>query len=157
MSASILYYELFYFVFKEESPAVDVSSSAGAESGTQPSQSTTATSAKRVKMSLGSLLQTSVTSTSPSKSPDQAIIEAEFNSYILMPKLHSEEDPLVWWRIHKVNFPRLSKLAQKYLCVPATSTPSERLVSTSGNVVTCQRTCLKPSRVDMLVFLSKNL
>ena len=26
-----------------------------------------------------------------------------------------------------------------------------------GNVVTCQRSCLKPSKVDMLVFLTKNL
>lgn len=58
-----------------------------------------------MKKSLGSLLQTSITSASPSESPDHAIIEAEFNSYILIPKIHSEQDPLAWWGIHKVNFP----------------------------------------------------
>ncbi|XP_059417293.1 E3 SUMO-protein ligase ZBED1-like [Carassius carassius] len=143
---------------KEAQPAVAISSSVGAAvSGAEaePCQSATATSTKRMKKSLGSLLQTSVTS--PSESSDHATIEAEFNSYILIPKIHSEQDPLAWWRIHKVNFPHLSKLAEKYLCVPATSTPSERLFSTSGNVVTCQRASLKPSKVDMLVFLSKNL
>ncbi|XP_059418261.1 E3 SUMO-protein ligase ZBED1-like [Carassius carassius] len=143
---------------KEAQPAVAISSSVGAAvSGAEaePCQSATATSTKRMKKSLGSLLQTSVTS--PSESSDHATIEAEFNSYILIPKIHSEQDPLAWGGIHKVNFPQLSKLAEKYLCVPATSTPSERLFSTSGNVVTCQRASLKPSKVDMLVFLSKNL
>ncbi|XP_052413836.1 E3 SUMO-protein ligase ZBED1-like [Carassius gibelio] len=143
---------------KEAQPAVAISSSSvgaavsGAEA--EPCQSATATSTKRMKKSLGSLLQTSVTS--PSESSDHATIEAEFNSYILIPKIHSEQDPLAWWGIHKVNFPHLSKLAEKYLCVPATSTPSERLFSTPGNVVTCQRASLKPNKVDMLVFLSKN-
>ncbi|KAL4008252.1 hypothetical protein ACER0C_002104 [Sarotherodon galilaeus] len=56
--------------------------------------------------------------------------------------LSQAEDPLAWW---------------KYLCIPASSSPSERLFSTSGNIVTCQHTCLKPWRVNMLVFLTKNL
>lgn len=33
---------------------------------------------------------------------------------------------------------------------------SERLFSTAGNVVACQRTCLKPTMVNMIVFLAKN-
>ena len=37
------------------------------------------------------------------------------------------------------------------------SAASERLFSTSGNIVSPLRSCLKPSKVDMLVFLSKNL
>ena len=30
-------------------------------------------------------------------------------------------------------------------------------ISISGNIVTNERSCLKPSNVDMLVFLNKNL
>lgn len=45
----------------------------------------------------------------------------------------------------------------KYLCVSATSAPSERLFSTGGNIVTCTRSSLKPAKVNMLVFLAKNL
>lgn len=66
-------------------------------------------------------------------------------------------DPLTWWKIHKVNFLNISRLARKYLCIPATSVPSERVFSTGGNVVTCQRSALKPATVNMLVFLTKNL
>ena len=84
-------------------------------------------------------------------------IAAELNSYLTLPKLDEEEDPLAFWKERRVNFPMLSKLARKYLCIPATSSPSERLFSAAGNVVTCQRSCLKPGKVDMLVFLTKNL
>lgn len=46
---------------------------------------------------------------------------------------------------------------KKYLCIPATSAPSEQAFSTSGNTVICQRSALKPERVDQLVFLALNL
>ncbi|XP_034145491.1 zinc finger BED domain-containing protein 1-like [Esox lucius] len=115
-------------------------------------------SEKKTKRSLGSLLKTnpSPTPTASFMHLEQAV-EAELNSYLFSPTIHSEADPLAWWKLHQVTYPKLTKLARKYLCIPATSSPSERLFSTSGNVVTCQRTCLKPSKVNMLVFLAKNL
>ena len=42
------------------------------------------------------------------------------------------------------------------LCVPATSTASERLFSTAGLTVTNLGSCLKPENVDAFVFLNKN-
>ncbi len=84
-------------------------------------------------------------------------MEAELNSYLMSPAIDGEQDPLAWWKEHRVNFPRLSKLARKYLCIPATSSPSERLSSAGGNIVTCERSCLKLAKVDMLVFLAKHL
>ncbi|XP_043091960.1 E3 SUMO-protein ligase ZBED1-like [Puntigrus tetrazona] len=84
-------------------------------------------------------------------------VAAELNAYIYMPHVDHGEDPLKWWRFHKVNFPRLCKLAQKYLGIQAISSASERAFSSSGNVVSNHRSCLKPDKVDMLVFLSKNL
>lgn len=83
--------------------------------------------------------------------------EAEVNTYMVYPLQDSEGDPLQWWKEHHVNFPTLSKLARKYLCIPATSSASERVFSTGGNIVTCQRSALKPEKVNMLVFLAKNL
>ncbi|XP_067236702.1 E3 SUMO-protein ligase ZBED1-like [Chanodichthys erythropterus] len=109
---------------------------------------------KKAKKSLGSFFKTSP---APSSMVPSHAVEAELNSYLVSPTIDSEMDPLTWWRLHQVNFPHLSKLARKYLCIPATSSPSERLFSTAGNVVTCQRTCLKPTKVNMLVFLAKNL
>lgn len=112
---------------------------------------------KKTKPSLGSLLKTNPRPVPTAAMQLEQVLDAELSSYLLSPTLDSEENPLAWWRLHKVTYPRLSKLARRYLCIPATSSPSERLFSASGNVVTCQRSCLKPSKVDMLVFLCKNL
>lgn len=84
-------------------------------------------------------------------------IQNELSSYIQSVCLDSKADPLQWWQEHEVAYPALSRLAHKYLCVPATSSPSERIFSCSGNIVTCQRASLKPDTVDRLVFLAQNL
>ena len=51
----------------------------------------------------------------------------------------------------------LAALAKKYLCIPASSSASESVFSTSGNIVSKMRSCLKPLKVDELVFLAHNL
>lgn len=119
---------------------------------------TSATQAKKAKKSLGSFFKQRETEAKGDSSLTlKDALEAELNTYLLTPPIDKEEDPLAWWKVHKLSFPHLARLARKYLCIPATSSPSERLFSTSGNIVTCQRTCLKPAKVDRLVFLAKNL
>ncbi|XP_030373419.1 uncharacterized protein LOC115629041 [Scaptodrosophila lebanonensis] len=44
----------------------------------------------------------------------------------------------------------------KYLCVPATSTESERMFSKAGLIVSEKRSSLKSKNVDMLIFINKN-
>ena len=46
---------------------------------------------------------------------------------------------------------------RRYLAIPATSSPSERLFSKAGQVSTPARAQLKPEKVDQLVFLAENL
>lgn len=41
------------------------------------------------------------------------------------------KSPLQWWKENAARFPTLAILGKSYLCVPATSTPSERLFSTA--------------------------
>ena len=96
--------------------------------------------------------------TSHSRSPLQKL-KAEIEAYKLSPMLEieSEETPLQWWKAHDTTYPVLSKLARKFLCMCATSCASERLFSTSGNIITPTRATLKPHKVNMLVFLAKNL
>lgn len=119
---------------------------------------TSAPQAKKAKKSLGSFFKQSETVAKGDSSLTlKDAVEAELNTYMLTPPIDKEEDPLAWWKLHKLSFPRLARLARKYLCIPATSSPSERLISTSGNIVSCQRTGLKPAKVDRLVFLAKNL
>ncbi len=91
-----------------------------------------------------------------SLSPEQKC-KNELEQYLTTPKLDFEDDPLVWWKSNFSKYPLLSTLARKYLCICATSSPSERVFSCSGNIVTPFRTSLNPQKVDMLTFLSKNL
>ena len=53
--------------------------------------------------------------------------------------------------------PVWAHIAKKYLVTQATSVASERVFSTAGDIVCAQRSCLKSEKVDMLLFLKKNL
>lgn len=81
--------------------------------------------------------------------------EVEFMHYIAEPD--TKEEPLMWWKTMEPVFPLLSKLARKYLCVPASSVPSERIFSTAGYLVNRHRASLSADTVDMLLFLHKNM
>lgn len=50
----------------------------------------------------------------------------------------------------------LKSCATRYLCIPATSTESERMFSKAGSIISDRRTCLKSKNVDTLLFLNKN-
>ncbi len=65
-------------------------------------------------------------------------------------------DPLVWWRNNEERFPKLSKLARKYLAIPATEVSSERVFSAAGLTLTTLRNRLDPDTVDQCLFLHKN-
>lgn len=80
----------------------------------------------------------------------------EITNYRKEPVLPMNENPLAWWEKNGFQFPMLGRLAKRYLCVPATSVPAERVFSTAGDVVSSQRSALKPSHVDALIFLKKN-
>ena len=68
-----------------------------------------------------------------------------------------EEDPLLWWREHAAQYPRMKELARKYLCSPASSVPSERLFSKAGELISVRRSNLSENKVNMILFLNKNL
>ena len=42
--------------------------------------------------------------------------------------------PLMWWKQHQEEFPRLARMARQYLAVPASSASPERLFSSVGFV-----------------------
>jgi len=68
-----------------------------------------------------------------------------------------ETDPLLWWQRNAATFPLLATFALKYLCIAATSVPSERVCSMSGGIVSAWQNRLTPDNVDMLMFLAINL
>jgi hypothetical protein len=88
---------------------------------------------------------------------DNDITNREFNSYLLLPRVPSEIDILQWWASRKSDYPILAKLARKYLSIPATSVPSERLFSSAGLTITEKRTCLNSQFVESILLLKSAL
>lgn len=86
---------------------------------------------------------------------DQAM--SEIRAYRELEPLNLSDDPLSWWAKHEGAYPLLSNLARNTLCIPGTSVAAERVFSTAGDIVTAERSVLKPDHVDQLLFLHKNL
>ncbi|XP_034540402.1 zinc finger BED domain-containing protein 1-like [Notolabrus celidotus] len=129
----------------------------------QSTNSTTTT--KRKEKSLSGLLQKITTarknrSAAASEGPLPTALEkldTEMRLYLSLPAIDAEADPLSWWKTHVEEFPMLSKVARKYLCIPATSVPSERVFSASGHILSPQRSRLSTENVNMLTFLHFNM
>ena len=81
----------------------------------------------------------------------------EVTRYFEEKNIDRKENPLQWWRYNGARFPNLMVLAQKYLAIPGSSVPSERLFSKAGELISERRSKLKPKNIDMLLFLNKNL
>ena len=96
------------------------------------------------------------TSCTDGKDPKD-VVEQELLQYSRERSLQVTENPLQWWKDNEKRYFVLSHLAKKYLCIPATSVPSECLFSTAENIITAKRSCLDPDNVNMLCFLHDNL
>ena len=90
------------------------------------------------------------------KLPDD-MAEEELLRYLQEEPLELTAVPTLWWKENCSRYKYLAQLARKYLCIPATSVPSERLFSTAGNIVSAKRSCLDADNVAMLCFLHDNL
>ncbi|XP_035480235.2 E3 SUMO-protein ligase ZBED1-like isoform X2 [Scophthalmus maximus] len=86
---------------------------------------------------------------------DQAKEEmARYKEEAPMPLVNN---PLDWWKDHQSEYPLLSHVAKRYLCIPGTSVSSERVFSTAGDIITAQRSALSPDHLDQILVLNKNL
>lgn len=74
--------------------------------------------------------------------------------YLQMPLLDRKKDPLNFWSTHQNTFPELNELASKYLCVPSTSVPSERVFSEAAQLTNLRRNRLSPKNLDIIIFLN---
>lgn len=81
----------------------------------------------------------------------------EVRQYLEEAYISRLDDPLMWWRGRTSVYPRLSHLARKKFCVVATSVPSERVFSKSGQLISERRSRLSAKNVQMIMFLNWNL
>lgn len=88
---------------------------------------------------------------------EQLTTSNEIDMYVSECVIPKNMCPLQWWKNNENKYPNLIKYVKRYLCVPATSVPSERSFSNAGNIVNAKRACLKSDNVKKLCFLSVNL
>ena len=60
-----------------------------------------------------------VSSTSMDVDPSSVNGETELNAYMRMQQVANDTDPLMWWKQHQQEFPRLARMTRQYLTVPA--------------------------------------
>ena len=75
-----------------------------------------------------------VSSTSMDVDPSSVNGETELNAYMRVQQVANDTDPLMWWKQHQQEFPRLTRMTRQYLTVPASSSSPERLFSSFGLV-----------------------
>ena len=81
--------------------------------------------------------------------------ESEITAF-MRERADPDTDSLVLWKDNSDKYSRLSVLARRYLTVPSTSVPLERIFSAAGSIVTKLRNRLSSSCIDQIIFLSKN-
>jgi hypothetical protein len=81
-------------------------------------------------------------------------IIAEIDSYLKSDVVC--DDVLEFWRSSGDKFYHLKRLAQIVLAIPATSTPSEQVFSTTGLILNAKRTMLAPENVGKIQIQSRS-
>jgi len=61
-------------------------------------------------------------------------------------------DPLQWWKENRLRFPKVAIAARKWLCVPGTSTPSERVFSDCGIALSAKRSSMRGDALVNQIF-----
>ena len=116
------------------------------------------TANKKETLSFFDSVMTSSSSNSENKSPSD--IDSIVKKYLYESCLPQEVNPLTYWKSHATpesEFECLSKVALKYLCIPASSAPVERIFSIAGKVFRPERCRLKDKTFEELMFIKCNL
>lgn len=119
---------------------------AGGENERQE-ESTDVLAAPAKKRRLANILSITTSSQDAKRlSIDERVTE-KLSRYLGYNQPEINSSPFKWWKDHSKDLLYISILAKKYLSVCATSYISERVFSTSENIVTGKRNCLKPDKV----------
>ena len=82
------------------------------------------------------------------------VLPSELRRFLEEPVVARSVNPLEYWEAVKSTYRTLYPIAIKYLSIPATTVPCERLFSKASLIDTKRRNRLLPIRVSQLLFLS---
>ncbi|XP_018398072.1 PREDICTED: zinc finger BED domain-containing protein 1-like [Cyphomyrmex costatus] len=77
--------------------------------------------------------------------------------YVELPYLERKLNPIEFWENRKKIDSGLYEISLKYLSIPATSVPSERVFSKAGLVCNQRKNRLEPKKIDQILFLNAYL
>jgi len=80
-------------------------------------------------------------------------MSAELGAYRSSKTELIQTDPLQFWKNKESTYPNVAMQAQKFLYLPTTSVPRERIFSVAGKIVSRRRSALRPDNVKMLLCL----
>lgn len=82
--------------------------------------------------------------------------KAEILRYFSQPCIPEQGDPLDFWKEHSTIYPTISKLASRYLSIPASSGPVERLFSIGSKFFRPERCRLSDPIFEKLMNIKCN-
>jgi hypothetical protein len=82
--------------------------------------------------------------------------ESELQSYLDEPTLDEKSNPLHYWKANEAKYPKLAKQAQRYLAIPASSAPVERMFSVGGKILRPERARMSDRVFECAMFLKCN-
>ncbi|XP_028839127.1 zinc finger BED domain-containing protein 4 [Denticeps clupeoides] len=83
-------------------------------------------------------------------------IHQQLENYIAEPLCKRSLSPLHWWYSMEHRFPAVSRLARRYLAIPATVVPTERAFAARESTASQRRAVLGARHLDHILFLHQN-
>ncbi|XP_030245001.1 zinc finger BED domain-containing protein 4-like [Drosophila navojoa] len=109
---------------------------------------------RKTEDSLLDFLNQPVISKQENEKSDAFVIKRK---YLETPLVPQKTDPFLWMKASQMELPFLKPLLFKYLCIPATSVESERLLRKAEQIASDGRTRPKEENLNVLLFLNQNL
>ena len=136
----------------------DSASQSEAQPAAQPEDQSQPPPAKKRKESelLNYIFSETEIEPTSSSSTATSDIDSEIEKYLSSQISRKEDDPLKFWKENELLYPTLSKMAQCYLSIPATSAPVERLFSSAGKIFRPERCRLSDNTFHKLINIKCN-
>ena len=82
--------------------------------------------------------------------------ETEISKFMKEDPAEDNQSVLQYWSARSTKYPILSKLAKKFLAIPASSSGVERIFSIAGSLARARRARLQPKTLENVIFLRQS-
>ena len=138
---------------KEANPSTDIQVNSQSECTPSSGVPSTSTGQKKQSLTFFDTLMNNSRAQAPCSVEN---VETIVEKYLSEPCLPQEENPLHFWKTHSEEYLCITKIVPRYLCIPASSAPIERIFSFAGKIFRPERCRLNDKTFETLMFLKCN-